>query len=375
MPRRIPKLPSEIISDILSRLSVKCLVRFKCVSKAWRSLISHPEFAKMHLKRTKQDINGNHYKIFLSTDPHLSVDPEAYCEPDGNILTTTLNFSVSYPEYSWIEILGSCNGLVCGLLHDNPLIYLWNPSTRESRELAILDYSEDGFYGFGYDFKLEDYKIIRGSISASTNGTDGSKIETQVEVFTLKSNLWRIVEDLCCGVVLGGPGRLANGVLHWLVSQENGGSKKYKMVSFDLIEEKFLEMVPLRGLTDDENNGYLELEVLGDWLCLYSHYGRPSCEAWIMKEYSSEASWTRFLSFKGEPIPGGLYGFQLLWVKKNGNIVFCLDGRELVFYNSNEDTARPFIIYHDGDWFESIVYIEGLVSPNNLNDHGLLHNI
>jgi F-box interacting protein len=374
MPKKIPKLPSEIISEILSRLPVKCLVRFKCVSKTWRSLISHPEFVKNHLKRTKEDTNANHFKIFLSTDPHLSIDPEAYFDADDNLLTTQLKFPVSYPEYSYIEILGSCNGLVCGLIHDNPLIYIWNPSTRESRELAIPGSSEDdAFYGFGYDVKLDDYKIVRVSISTSTNSTDGSNSETKVEVFTLKSNIWRTIQDLRCSVLLEGPGTLANGALHWLVRQENGGSKKCVMVSFDLSEEKFLEMVPLRGLTEDDSSWDLELKVLGDWLCLYSHYGLI-CEAWIMKEYSSEASWTRFLRFNGESIPGGKYWFRLLWVTKNGNVVYDLDGREVVFYNPDEDTARPFIIYHEGDWFESTAYIESLVSPNNISD-GLLPNI
>ncbi|KAJ6866446.1 hypothetical protein NC652_037864 [Populus alba x Populus x berolinensis] len=289
MPEKIPKLPSEIISEILSRLPVRCLVRFKCVSKPWRSLISHPEFAENHLKRTKEDTNANHYKIFLSTDlDPLSIDPEAYFDADDNLLTTQLKFLVSYPAYSYIEILGSCNGLVCGLFHDNPLIHIWNPSTRESRELAIPGSSEDvAFYGFGYDVKLDDYKIVKGS----TNSTDISNSETKVEVFTLKSNKWRTIQDLRCGVLLEGPGTLANGALHWLVRQVNGGGEKRVMVSFDLSEEKFLEMAPLRGLTEDDRSWDLELKVLGDWLCLYSHYGLI-CEAWIMKEYSSEASWT-----------------------------------------------------------------------------------
>ncbi|KAJ6860347.1 hypothetical protein NC651_036652 [Populus alba x Populus x berolinensis] len=269
MPEKIPKLPSEI----LSRLPVRCLVRFKCVSKTWRSLISHPEFAKNHLKRTKEDTNANHYKIFLSTDPDpLSIDPEAYFDADDNLLTTQLKFPVSYPAYSYIEIL-------------------------ESRELAIPGSSEDdAFYGFGYDVKLDDYKIVRGSISTSTNSTDGSNSETKVEVFTLKSNKWRTIQDLRCSALLEGQGTSANGALHWLFRQENGGSKKRVMVSFDLSEEKFLEMAPLRGLTEDDSSWDLELKVLGDWLCLYSHYGLI-CEAWIMKEYSSEASWTRFLRF------------------------------------------------------------------------------
>ncbi|CAK7334611.1 unnamed protein product [Dovyalis caffra] len=116
--------------------------------------------------------------------------------------------------------------------------------------------------------------------------------------------MWRTVQDLCCSVLLGGPGALANGVLHWLVTQDNG--RPTATVSFDLVEEKFQEMVPLRGLTGDAIYWHYELGVLGDWLCLYSDYGLSSdCEAWIMKEYSSKASWTSFLRFNGESNSGG----------------------------------------------------------------------
>ncbi|KAJ6734542.1 hypothetical protein OIU79_001749 [Salix purpurea] len=285
MPEKIPKLPSEIISDILSRLPVK-----------------------EHLKRAKEDTNANHYKIFLSADPHLSIDPETFFDADDDLLSAQLNFPASYSDRnSRIEILGSCNGLVCGLSHRNPLIYIWNPSTRESRELAIpssrelaIPGSYSAFYGFGYDVKLDDYKIVK---------------------------------DLRCGVLLRGRGTSASGVLHWLVlRQENVRSIKYVMVSFDLSEEKFLETVPLPGLTTgDDNIWNLELEVLGDWLCLYCYRGGLFCEAWIMKGYSREVSWTRILRFNiGEPIPGGKFWLRLLWVKKNGNVVCELNGRDVV---------------------------------------------
>ncbi|CAL9017646.1 unnamed protein product [Prunus brigantina] len=44
------QLPSTMIEEILSRLPVKSLCRFKCVSKPWSSLISdNPSFVASHL--------------------------------------------------------------------------------------------------------------------------------------------------------------------------------------------------------------------------------------------------------------------------------------------------------------------------------------
>ncbi|TYH67957.1 hypothetical protein ES332_D06G225800v1 [Gossypium tomentosum] len=43
------QVPDDIEIDILSRLSVKSLLRFKCVKKSWRYFIEDPVFIAMHL--------------------------------------------------------------------------------------------------------------------------------------------------------------------------------------------------------------------------------------------------------------------------------------------------------------------------------------
>ncbi|KAK3154207.1 hypothetical protein QOZ80_2BG0187660 [Eleusine coracana subsp. coracana] len=46
-----PRLPEDIIFDVLSRLPVKPLCRFRCVSKGWRALMSDPAFAAAQSSR------------------------------------------------------------------------------------------------------------------------------------------------------------------------------------------------------------------------------------------------------------------------------------------------------------------------------------
>ena len=44
-------LHQDLVEDILSRLPVKSLIRFKCVSKACHALITSSQFTKSHFQR------------------------------------------------------------------------------------------------------------------------------------------------------------------------------------------------------------------------------------------------------------------------------------------------------------------------------------
>ncbi|XP_014502889.1 F-box/kelch-repeat protein At3g23880-like [Vigna radiata var. radiata] len=44
--------PDDLIIEILSWLPLKSVMRFKCVSKSWNSLIIDPYFVKLHRKRS-----------------------------------------------------------------------------------------------------------------------------------------------------------------------------------------------------------------------------------------------------------------------------------------------------------------------------------
>ncbi|CAN6304531.1 unnamed protein product [Urochloa humidicola] len=54
-------LTDDLIVEILSRLPVKSICQFKCVSRHWRGLISHPE----HRKKLPQTLSGFFYPRYL----------------------------------------------------------------------------------------------------------------------------------------------------------------------------------------------------------------------------------------------------------------------------------------------------------------------
>ncbi|GAU35092.1 hypothetical protein TSUD_70150 [Trifolium subterraneum] len=51
--RRLPILPDQLIRGILLQLPVKSLLRFKCVCKSWKTLISESRFANSHLQSSE----------------------------------------------------------------------------------------------------------------------------------------------------------------------------------------------------------------------------------------------------------------------------------------------------------------------------------
>ncbi|XWS13366.1 hypothetical protein CRYUN_Cryun36dG0031400 [Craigia yunnanensis] len=171
----LPQLPLDIIVNILSRLPVKFLIQLKCVCKPWLSLISDPQFTKLHLSQSKKNSNFSSLRVLLITEPLES----AVCEASGDDLDdeSKLICEIAYPAAmkktpdsdelvdGWFDFGGSCNGLIYAVF-DHERIFLWNPTIREALELAKLrpfDPKGTFSYGLGYDFSTDDYKIVRAA--------------------------------------------------------------------------------------------------------------------------------------------------------------------------------------------------------------------
>ncbi|XP_062001305.1 F-box/kelch-repeat protein At3g23880-like isoform X2 [Rosa rugosa] len=372
-----------VLDEILARLPVKSLMRFRCVCKSWRALISQSRFVTKHFNYASKGFTENTSRLLISMSPLQSRDCEASkdlsldCEAlkelkddgDAHLAIGKLEFPVMFPDSSIRKIVGSCNGLICVEIDQKDMV-LWNPCTGQSNllpkptghvTLKLCGVGYDltmKFWGFGYDSTNDDYKVVRGY-----NHTVRGSEETRVQVFSLKSGSWRTHEGLGY-FCLAGPACLLNGALHWQGTIiDDFHPRDSRIISFDLAEEKFREMLPLPSLV-----GFRCDFIPGDCLGVYEysilHDEIFRFRIWMMKEYGVKESWTEVASFdlpkdyKFSPVTP-------LCILENGEglIASRFDFQSLVFYSFKEQTFRNVFRTHNRWKFDGLIYRETLVSP------------
>ncbi|RVW69520.1 F-box protein CPR1 [Vitis vinifera] len=252
------ELPLHIIENILLRLPVKSLIRSRCVCKAWRTLISHPHFVKSHLRLPQTQARTQ------------------FC---------TLNYGE--PGDNYYLVVGASTKDCEAFSDDNVdlanKIVLWNPSTRQCNQLPpnpnVLDFL--GCHGFGYDSFADDYKVFVVSML-------NPNFETVVDVFSLKSNKWKRIQEKhhtraarMCATVL-------HGALHWVAYDPILGFDT--IMAFDFEKERFREM----AIPREEEELYVKLRVVGGCLCV--HGSKDPSKMWVMKEYGVDTSWSKMAS-------------------------------------------------------------------------------
>lgn len=141
-------LSEEIIIEILSRLPISTLCRFRSVSKPWFSLISNPHFIKTHLNRNTIE----QYRLILLSNSldFYSVLLKSSQFSHHSLAALHLKFPPNqYPNHDRWSLRGSCNGLLL-MLHNNRSCFLINPSARQSRKIPNSPFSKKStfFYNF-----------------------------------------------------------------------------------------------------------------------------------------------------------------------------------------------------------------------------------
>ncbi|KAG5076966.1 hypothetical protein JHK82_055661 [Glycine max] len=201
MKRKVT-LPFDLIVEILLRLSVRSLLRFKCVSKSWCALISDPEFAKSHI-----DMAAAPTHRFLFTSSNASELNAIDVEAEEPLCDDSANVVFKVPPSSTFKY------------------YKHSPMERSCEYLS----------GFGYDPSTDDYVIVNVILSRRKH--------PKIECFSLRANSWSCTKSKAPyrENLTFGDGVFLNGALHWLVKPKD---KVAVIIAFDVTKRTLLE-IPL----------------------------------------------------------------------------------------------------------------------------------
>ncbi|OMO97264.1 hypothetical protein COLO4_14744 [Corchorus olitorius] len=162
-------IPKELIFEIFLCLSVKDLLRFRCLSKDVCQEIDSDAFTTAHLNRTKE--TKTHRKLVVHNYNYRKRDGEksglyvADLNDEDEISRATKLANPLIRDES--SVYGSCNGLLL-FSHKNDYLYRWlllNPFTRKFKKVISCpretSYYGRTLFGFGYDSIGNDYKLVQ----------------------------------------------------------------------------------------------------------------------------------------------------------------------------------------------------------------------
>ncbi|KAK1408161.1 hypothetical protein QVD17_39796 [Tagetes erecta] len=188
-------LPIEIIEEIISRVPVKSILRFRSVSKPWLSIISNnPSFTKLHFTRT----TSNHFTaLFIAA--YDQCNRKRYflsAARDGGLITHLM--TLDNARTIGTSQAQHLKGLVCfsfTSLYPNcncSYAYIINPSTRSVFKLPepddLLTYGKvHACYLFGFDEFTNEHKVV---LYIRKHG--GSVVEFRI--FSMSSYSWRKID-------------------------------------------------------------------------------------------------------------------------------------------------------------------------------------
>ncbi|XVF62748.1 hypothetical protein PTKIN_Ptkin09bG0033200 [Pterospermum kingtungense] len=347
-----PNLPQDILEEILLRLPVKSLIRFRSVSKPWRCLISSSPFAKLHFQRERANPGVRTQNLLISTPSKVDLDLFKYCRTSlgDEAALVSLDFPLEEPHQR-LKILGSCNGLVVLFSFMNVSrtknVFIWNPSTGDYKRLPrpcpSVHITYRYVYGFGYDSTSDDYKLLFGS-----KLVPNSPISTAI--FSLRKYSWRMIENTPDrdNYYIEKTGVFVNGALYWRIRGRD-------ISAFDLNREKF------DVLSAPHDCSYLiGLGVVKDKLCTIC-YDRSSfdIEFWVMEDNSNKGSWTKLLRMT--KASRYLQFFEVFCIFET-HVLYRYDhSDQLMRYDAQEESIKQFRV---ANHWEAIAHTESLLSPN-----------
>ncbi|KAL8107539.1 F-box protein CPR1-like [Apium graveolens] len=366
--------PCKMLDEILCRLPVKYLLRYRCVSKGWCSLIDSDLFVKKHLSRALEcNVGGliinEGGKFYLAEDFKSNLD-------GGHDNDNAVAVEIIDPLKTLIsgaDFVGAANGLVCVSKNKMNEFMVFNPSTRKSRKIpsAPAEFPrsfhmiETSLCGFGYDHVNDDYKIVKiAECYLQFRGI-------MAIVYSLKTNSWKRIQNAPVHNRIrfcGNWGMFGNGALNWLALMNTRncydiivsfdlGNEQFKEVSFPVIEGPFVNFNSKSVVSD------------GGSLCVLDNYPNSRIDVWVMMTNSgAENSWSKALSMEKEGTLAYSRFVRPVSFCRNGlSVLLEVDSSKLVWYDLERKTVKNLRICGMPNQFDSHVFTQSLIPLNKHN--------
>ncbi|XP_012845675.1 PREDICTED: putative F-box protein At3g22650 [Erythranthe guttata] len=280
------ELPYDIMENILSRLPVKTLFRFKSVCKSWYATISDDQiFAGVHLRQSRNMSSGkrdvffwlekqgpdfwpivSHQHQFLPKKIESQLDPTVLCYSDGLALR----------RYHGV---------------DAGIYVLCNLSTGYRVKFAcpcpIHHHPHQTVYGIIYDPLINDYKVI--------------VIDNNMRyaVYQCRTETWSALQEtnFSWGPLITGKGVSLNGDLYFILKtleeEEEESRGRIKIVGFDPSRESFVRLPELNYTTKPDF--FMFLTCLEG--CMYVCINHSCLVIKVVGGKHEEKSWREFEGF------------------------------------------------------------------------------
>ncbi|KAK9922839.1 hypothetical protein M0R45_031283 [Rubus argutus] len=359
-------LPEEMMIQILLRLPIKSLLQFTSVCKSWNSLIKHNTFIKNHLNLNLTSNKTRNAPLFLLR--HVPRDP--------NVEQYSLHLdNDSFQEYSkpqlpvksfneCFRIVGSCNGLV--LLSDDYLtetntFILWNPSIRKSVTLPKPHMPQSQHYtgyGFGFDSKKNDYKIVQLVYEGHNRAIP------EIKLYSLNSGSWKSITAASPKYEISRSmwsQVFVNGSIHWIGFCKHGEGFRKVVLGFNVSEEVFHEIELPKDLSSEVPN--VAISVTGKSLAVQQYDSRlKCCYVWVMREYGVVKSWTKQVTI--DLVTPNFRVTRVLGCRENGELLLeTYRGKkgEIVLHDPKKNSNEFLGIHTDPGYTCIEYYVESLV--------------
>ncbi|KAG7559612.1 F-box domain [Arabidopsis thaliana x Arabidopsis arenosa] len=245
--RRRGNIPQEIVDEILTKLPVKSLVRFKAVSREWRGTIESNFFIEKH-NQYQKSLQLRQVRIILLSEEkrYNGLALENMLISSSGIIPVSPYLPIrAFNRFDGYKISEPCDGLIC-LYTQTRIFSLFNPATTSRRRLPkptsiVCDGGHRVFtlLGIGRENSVSPRYKLLWFFEFDNRRMNKS---TRCMVFALDTNTWRYVDPPKCRVHYDHPQIHLDGVMYCFthnMEQQSYFEKDLKLLAFDLHTETF----------------------------------------------------------------------------------------------------------------------------------------